>query len=120
MLSTGQEEPSRSYKGERPTLVSTLTDRRMDAAIGNQNKVKYMATQLLAKFEENAPAQSTGVRRQVSPKPSSRIATQYRKEGLRACRRPQTRGPGLCLSESYIFIAAVASPQVQGICDQNQ
>ncbi|XP_076796598.1 F-actin-monooxygenase MICAL3 isoform X8 [Arvicanthis niloticus] len=59
-----EEEPSRSYKGERPTLVSTLTDRRMDAAIGNQNKVKYMATQLLAKFEENAPAQSTGVRRQ--------------------------------------------------------
>ncbi|XP_076796603.1 F-actin-monooxygenase MICAL3 isoform X12 [Arvicanthis niloticus] len=63
-----EEEPSRSYKGERPTLVSTLTDRRMDAAIGNQNKVKYMATQLLAKFEENAPAQSTGVRRQGSIK----------------------------------------------------
>ncbi|XP_032761649.1 F-actin-monooxygenase MICAL3 isoform X1 [Rattus rattus] len=59
-----EEEPPRSYKGERPTLVSTLTDRRMDAAIGNQNKVKFMATQLLAKFEENAPAQSTGVRRQ--------------------------------------------------------
>ncbi|XP_030111122.1 F-actin-monooxygenase MICAL3 isoform X17 [Mus musculus] len=59
-----EEEPPRSYKGERPTLVSTLTDRRMDAAVGNQNKVKYMATQLLAKFEENAPAQSTGVRRQ--------------------------------------------------------
>lgn len=68
VLSTVQEEPPRSYRGERPTLVSTLTDRRMDAAIGNQNKVKYMATQLLAKFEENAPAQSTGLRRQVSPK----------------------------------------------------
>ena len=40
----------------------------MDAAVGNQNKVKYMATQLLAKFEENAPAQSTGVRRQGSIK----------------------------------------------------
>ncbi|XP_030111121.1 F-actin-monooxygenase MICAL3 isoform X16 [Mus musculus] len=63
-----EEEPPRSYKGERPTLVSTLTDRRMDAAVGNQNKVKYMATQLLAKFEENAPAQSTGVRRQGSIK----------------------------------------------------
>lgn len=63
-----EEEPPRSYKGERPTLVSTLTDRRMDAAIGNQNKVKFMATQLLAKFEENAPAQSTGVRRQGSIK----------------------------------------------------
>uniref|UniRef100_A0A8C6H7A4 F-actin monooxygenase n=1 Tax=Mus spicilegus TaxID=10103 RepID=A0A8C6H7A4_MUSSI len=63
-----EEEPPRSYKGERPTLVSTLTDRRTDAAVGNQNKVKYMATQLLAKFEENAPAQSTGVRRQGSIK----------------------------------------------------
>ncbi|XP_036036561.1 F-actin-monooxygenase MICAL3 [Onychomys torridus] len=63
-----EEEPPRSYRGERPTLVSTLTDRRMDAAIGNQNKVKYMATQLLAKFEENAPAQSTGIRRQGSIK----------------------------------------------------
>lgn len=36
-------------------------------ALGNQNKVKYMATQLLAKFEENAPPQSTGLRRQVNP-----------------------------------------------------
>ena len=41
--------------------MSTLTDRRMDVALGNQNKVKYMATQLLAKFEENAPPQSVGV-----------------------------------------------------------
>lgn len=80
VLSTGQEEPPRSYKGERPTLVSTLTDRRMDAAIGNQNKVKFMATQLLAKFEENAPAQSTGVRRQVSPKLSSPMGTSHRKD----------------------------------------
>lgn len=47
--------------------MSTLTDRRMDVALGNQNKVKYMATQLLAKFEENAPPQSVGVRRQVGP-----------------------------------------------------
>jgi len=35
------------------------------AAVGNHNKVKVMATQLLAKFEENAPAQSTGLKRQV-------------------------------------------------------
>ncbi|XP_006891403.1 PREDICTED: protein-methionine sulfoxide oxidase MICAL3 isoform X2 [Elephantulus edwardii] len=63
-----EEEAPRSYRGERPTLVSTLTDRRMDAAIGNQNKVKNMATQLLAKFEENAPPQSTGIRRQGSIK----------------------------------------------------
>lgn len=39
----------------------------MDIAVGNQNKVKYMATQLLAKFEENAPAQSTSIKRQVDP-----------------------------------------------------
>lgn len=62
-----QEEAPRGYRGGRPTLVSTLTDRRMDVALGNQNKVKYMATQLLAKFEENAPPQSTGMRRQVNP-----------------------------------------------------
>ncbi|KAL4681441.1 hypothetical protein H8959_006918 [Pygathrix nigripes] len=61
-----EEEASRGHRGERPTLVSTLTDRRMDVAIGNQNKVKYMATQLLAKFEENAPAQSVGTRRQLT------------------------------------------------------
>ncbi|XP_058440095.1 F-actin-monooxygenase MICAL3 isoform X13 [Marmota monax] len=63
-----EEETPRGYRGERPTLVSTLTDRRMDVAVGNQNKVKYMATQLLAKFEENAPAQTTGIRRQGSMK----------------------------------------------------
>lgn len=82
--SVGQEEPPRSYRGERPTLVSTLTDRRMDAAIGNQNKVKYMATQLLAKFEENAPAQSTGVRRQVSA--ASQCARRHSKGDLDAVR----------------------------------
>ncbi|XP_019400077.1 PREDICTED: protein-methionine sulfoxide oxidase MICAL3 isoform X5 [Crocodylus porosus] len=58
------EEVPRSYREERPTLVSALTERRIDASIGNQNKVKSMATQLLAKFEENAPVQSTGLRRQ--------------------------------------------------------
>ncbi|XP_040318699.1 F-actin-monooxygenase MICAL3 isoform X15 [Herpailurus yagouaroundi] len=63
-----QEEAPRGYRGGRPTLVSTLTDRRMDVALGNQNKVKYMATQLLAKFEENAPPQSTGMRKQGSIK----------------------------------------------------
>ncbi|XP_072810555.1 F-actin-monooxygenase MICAL3 isoform X6 [Vicugna pacos] len=63
-----EEDAPRGCRGGRPMLVSTLTDRRMDMALGNQNKVKYMATQLLAKFEENAPAQSTGVRRQGSIK----------------------------------------------------
>ncbi|XP_045410569.1 F-actin-monooxygenase MICAL3 isoform X11 [Lemur catta] len=63
-----EEEAPRGHRGERPTLVSTLTDRRTGVAVGNQNKVKCMATQLLAKFEENAPAQSTGTRRQGSMK----------------------------------------------------
>ncbi|NWQ78342.1 MICA3 monooxygenase, partial [Columbina picui] len=58
------EDIPRSYRDERPTLVSALTERRIDAAIGNQNKVKSMATQLLAKFEENAPVQSSSLRRQ--------------------------------------------------------
>ncbi|XP_062931700.1 F-actin-monooxygenase MICAL3 isoform X3 [Cynocephalus volans] len=59
-----EEEAPHGCRVERPALVSTLTDRRMDAAAGNQNKVKYMATQLLAKFEESAPPLSTGIRRQ--------------------------------------------------------
>ncbi|XP_053908831.1 F-actin-monooxygenase MICAL3 isoform X6 [Cuculus canorus] len=58
------EDIPRSYREERPTLVSALTERRIDAAVGNQNKVKSMATQLLAKFEENAPVQSSTLRRQ--------------------------------------------------------
>ncbi|NXD09936.1 MICA3 monooxygenase, partial [Nothocercus nigrocapillus] len=58
------EDIPRSYREERPTLVSALTERRIDAAVGNQNKVKSMATQLLAKFEENAPVQSSSLRRQ--------------------------------------------------------
>ncbi|NXN96608.1 MICA3 monooxygenase, partial [Rhinopomastus cyanomelas] len=58
------EDVPRSYREERPTLVSALTERRIDAAIGNQNKVKSMATQLLAKFEENAPVPSSSLRRQ--------------------------------------------------------
>ncbi|XP_018862153.1 F-actin-monooxygenase MICAL3 isoform X8 [Parus major] len=75
------EELPRSYREERPTLVSALTERRIDAAIGNQNKVKSMATQLLAKFEENAPVPSSNLRRQqpvlpyqerVHSQPSSR------------------------------------------------
>ncbi|NWS97381.1 MICA3 monooxygenase, partial [Mionectes macconnelli] len=58
------EDLPRSYREERPTLGSALTERRIDAAIGNQNKVKSMATQLLAKFEENAPVPSSSLRRQ--------------------------------------------------------
>ncbi|KAJ7415870.1 Protein-methionine sulfoxide oxidase MICAL2 [Willisornis vidua] len=67
------EDLPRSYREERPTLVSALTERRIDAAIGNQNKVKSMATQLLAKFEENAPVQSSSLRRQPETEPSRRF-----------------------------------------------
>uniref|UniRef100_A0A8C5XAN5 F-actin monooxygenase n=1 Tax=Malurus cyaneus samueli TaxID=2593467 RepID=A0A8C5XAN5_9PASS len=66
------EDLPRSYREERPTLVSALTERRIDAAIGNQNKVKSMATQLLAKFEENAPVPSSTLRRQMRHKERSR------------------------------------------------
>ncbi|XP_039239115.1 F-actin-monooxygenase MICAL3 isoform X14 [Pipra filicauda] len=66
------EDLPRSYREERPTLVSALTERRIDAAIGNQNKVKSMATQLLAKFEENAPVPSSSLRRQMRHKERSR------------------------------------------------
>ncbi|XP_029455700.1 F-actin-monooxygenase MICAL3 isoform X16 [Rhinatrema bivittatum] len=60
------EEVPRGYREERPMLVSALTERKIDAAVGNQNRVKSMATQLLAKFEENAPPQNVGFRRQSS------------------------------------------------------
>ncbi|NWU95733.1 MICA3 monooxygenase, partial [Upupa epops] len=63
------EDMPRSYREERPMLVSALTERRIDAAIGNQNKVKSMATQLLAKFEENAPVSSSSLRRQQAVLP---------------------------------------------------
>ncbi|XP_035381067.1 protein-methionine sulfoxide oxidase mical3a isoform X9 [Electrophorus electricus] len=47
--------------------ASTRTERRVNStAPANHNKVKSMATQLLAKFEENAPAQSAGLKRQGS------------------------------------------------------
>lgn len=60
-----QEEAARSGRDDRPS-VAVLTERKMDSsAVGNHNKVKVMATQLLAKFEENAPAQHAGLKRQV-------------------------------------------------------
>ncbi|XP_069561373.1 protein-methionine sulfoxide oxidase mical3a isoform X14 [Brachyistius frenatus] len=61
------EEVSRSTRDDRPSVAAVLSERKMDcAAVGNHNKVKVMATQLLAKFEENAPAQPTGLKRQGS------------------------------------------------------
>ncbi|XP_030282403.1 protein-methionine sulfoxide oxidase mical3a isoform X3 [Sparus aurata] len=61
------EEVSRSGRDDRPSAPAILAERKMDSsAVGNHNKVKVMATQLLAKFEENAPAQNTGLKRQGS------------------------------------------------------
>ncbi|KAK7890895.1 hypothetical protein WMY93_022858 [Mugilogobius chulae] len=60
------DEVSRSCCDDRPS-VPVLPERRMDpTAAANNNKVKVMATQLLAKFEENAPAQPSGLKRQGS------------------------------------------------------
>lgn len=61
-----QEEISKTGRDDRPSVPPVLSERKMDsAAMGNHNKVKVMATQLLAKFEENAPAQHAGLKRQV-------------------------------------------------------
>ncbi|XP_027128945.1 protein-methionine sulfoxide oxidase mical3a isoform X4 [Larimichthys crocea] len=59
------EEVFRSGRDDRPSVI--LSERKVDSSAGgNTNKVKVMATQLLAKFEENAPAQHTGLKRQGS------------------------------------------------------
>ncbi|XP_035497944.2 protein-methionine sulfoxide oxidase mical3a isoform X27 [Scophthalmus maximus] len=61
------EELSRASRDDRPCVPALQSERKMDcAAVGNHNKVKVMATQLLAKFEENAPAQHSGLKRQGS------------------------------------------------------
>ncbi|XP_051512715.1 protein-methionine sulfoxide oxidase mical3a isoform X1 [Myxocyprinus asiaticus] len=62
------EDLLRVHLDDRPSIATALTERKINsaAAANNNNKVKSMATQLLAKFEENAPAQSTGLKRQGS------------------------------------------------------
>ncbi|XP_071199942.1 protein-methionine sulfoxide oxidase mical3a-like isoform X10 [Salvelinus alpinus] len=67
------EEVLRGNRDDRPSNTTALTERKMkeeSAAVGNHNKVKSMATQLLAKFEENAPAESKGLKRQGDSLPS--------------------------------------------------
>ncbi|XP_041443845.1 F-actin-monooxygenase MICAL3 isoform X2 [Xenopus laevis] len=59
------EEAPQKQQGEKPSSVSVMAERRNEtASASNQNKVKSMATQLLAKFEENAPAPNAGLRKQ--------------------------------------------------------
>uniref|UniRef100_A0A673GQG3 F-actin monooxygenase n=1 Tax=Sinocyclocheilus rhinocerous TaxID=307959 RepID=A0A673GQG3_9TELE len=57
------EDLQRVNRDDRPSIATSLAERKIDsaAAVNNNNKVKVMATQLLAKFEENAPTQSTGL-----------------------------------------------------------
>ncbi|KAA0715142.1 Protein-methionine sulfoxide oxidase mical3a [Triplophysa tibetana] len=66
------DELQRVNRDDRPSLATALVDRKIDsaAAANNNYKVKSMATQLLAKFEENAPAQSTGLKRQGDSMPN--------------------------------------------------
>ncbi|KAM9815271.1 protein-methionine sulfoxide oxidase mical3a isoform X20 [Syngnathus typhle] len=59
------EEASKASRADRPAVPALLSERKTDStAGGNNNKVKVMATQLLAKFEENAPQQGSGLKRQ--------------------------------------------------------
>ncbi|XP_054633852.1 protein-methionine sulfoxide oxidase mical3a isoform X1 [Dunckerocampus dactyliophorus] len=67
-----EEEASKAGRDDKQATVPTLlSERKVDpAAVGNNNKVKVMATQLLAKFEENAPAQASGLKRQGDSLPN--------------------------------------------------
>ncbi|KAM5299035.1 F-actin-monooxygenase MICAL3 isoform 2-T2 [Ctenodactylus gundi] len=110
-----EEEASRGYRGERPALVSTLTDRKMDIAVGNQNKVKYMATQLLAKFEENAPAQSTGIRRQPTQErgvsqPSCRLPEQGRSAPIPQWKQPREKERDRTCPKKVISLSSPPTP----------
>uniref|UniRef100_A0A8B9KSI4 F-actin monooxygenase n=1 Tax=Astyanax mexicanus TaxID=7994 RepID=A0A8B9KSI4_ASTMX len=70
----GQSEDEELQQGVGNERSTALTERRIDTtAAANNNKVKSMATQLLAKFEENAPAQSTGLKRQGESMPNLSI-----------------------------------------------
>ncbi|RVE72265.1 hypothetical protein OJAV_G00060090 [Oryzias javanicus] len=65
------EDVCRSAHDERPAVHAVLSERKIDSSAGgNNNKVKVMATQLLAKFEENAPAQPAGLKRQGDSLPN--------------------------------------------------
>ncbi|XP_078715107.1 F-actin-monooxygenase MICAL3 isoform X14 [Lampetra fluviatilis] len=74
-------------------------ERRADAVSGNQNKVKSMANQLLAKFEENAPLQSNLKRQsimlpymeRVAPPPSTRRKELSRANSLPVCHQGSLR-----------------------------
>ncbi|XP_037111131.1 protein-methionine sulfoxide oxidase mical3a isoform X21 [Syngnathus acus] len=65
------EEASKASRADRLAVPALLSERKTDStAGGNNNKVKVMATQLLAKFEENAPPQGSGLKRQGDSLPN--------------------------------------------------
>ncbi|XP_077565228.1 protein-methionine sulfoxide oxidase mical3a-like [Stigmatopora nigra] len=67
-----EEETSKAGREDKqPSIPALLLEKKMDSAVaGNNNKVKVMANQLLAKFEENAPAQGSGLKRQGDSLPN--------------------------------------------------
>ncbi|XP_047195829.1 protein-methionine sulfoxide oxidase mical3a isoform X3 [Hippoglossus stenolepis] len=64
------EELSRTSRDDRPSIPALCERKVESAAVANSYKVKVMATQLLAKFEENAPAHSSGLKRQGDSLPN--------------------------------------------------
>ncbi|XP_035281293.1 protein-methionine sulfoxide oxidase mical3b isoform X3 [Anguilla anguilla] len=61
-----EEEVPRRGREDQPPPVSALTERRVEVSADANHKVKSMANQLLAKFEENAPVPPSGLKRQNS------------------------------------------------------
>ncbi|KAG1929438.1 [F-actin]-monooxygenase MICAL3 [Pimephales promelas] len=111
---TGQsedEELQRVNRDERPSIATALAERKIDsaAAANNNNKVKSMATQLLAKFEENAPTQSTGLKRQGDSMPNlgllltPSLPTPSLKESVRLASVPAWRKRRTQLQEQMSF-----------------
>ncbi|XP_028813342.1 protein-methionine sulfoxide oxidase mical3a isoform X25 [Denticeps clupeoides] len=101
-----EEELQRGYHDDRPSIAAVLAERKVDSAsaasANHNNKVRSMATQLLAKFEENAPPPSAGLKRQgdslpnldlllLSPSPPPAPAPPPRKEPVRLAPVPAWR-----------------------------
>ncbi|XP_078715106.1 F-actin-monooxygenase MICAL3 isoform X13 [Lampetra fluviatilis] len=93
-------------------------ERRADAVSGNQNKVKSMANQLLAKFEENAPLQSNLKRQsimlpymeRVAPPPSTRRKELSRANSLPVCHQGiYARAPRVCPKKIIMLGASPAA-----------
>ncbi|XP_016322106.1 protein-methionine sulfoxide oxidase mical3a isoform X1 [Sinocyclocheilus anshuiensis] len=105
------EELQRVNRDDRPSIATALAERKIDsaAAASNNNKVKSMATQLLAKFEENAPTQSTGLKRQGDSMPDFGLiltpspATPSLKESVRLAPVPAWRKRRTQLQEQMSF-----------------